>query len=95
MEVRGKIGKPNEPDEMGVFGIYRTRKINGKNVVEKMPFYKPTNPRTAAQTWNRTKFLVALLFWRSLPQEDKNIWNELARGQRLYGVNLCIRDLMT
>lgn len=87
-----KLGKPGQPDPLGVKGIYQMRMTKRGKVPIKMKFYTPTNPQTEAQQANRTKFANAMTAWQALTTEQKNAYNIRARNIGLFGRNLFIRE---
>lgn len=91
-KLRKKLGKPESSDPLGVYGIYRVRSIKGTQRTEKMPFYKPTNPRTPAQQANRQKFANAMLAWKNLTELEKERYNEEAKSKMLFGWNVFIKE---
>lgn len=90
--LRKKLGKPESPDPLGVYGIYRVRSIKGTQRTEKMPFYKPVNPRTPAQQANRQKFADAMLAWKNLTELEKERYNKEAKSKMLFGWNVFIKE---
>lgn len=90
--VRKKLGKPESPDPLGVYGIYRVRSIKGTQRTEKMPFYKPRNPRTPAQQANRQKFADAMSAWKNLTELEKERYNKEAKSKMLFGWNVFIKE---
>lgn len=91
-QLRKKLGKPEAPDPLGVYGIYRVRSIKGTQRTEKMPFYRPTNPRTPAQQANRQKFADAMLAWKNLTELEKERYNKEAKSKMLFGWNVFIKE---
>ena len=66
LQVSGKIGNETKPDPLNVYGIYQMRMTKRGKVPIKMKFYRPTNPRTAAQQANRDKFASAMASWKNM-----------------------------
>jgi len=91
-QLRKKLGKLGSPDPLGVYGIYRVRSIKGTQRTEKMPFYKPTNPRTPAQQANRQKFADAMFAWKNLTELEKERYNKEAKSKMLFGWNVFIKE---
>jgi hypothetical protein len=91
-QLRKKLGKPESPDPLGVYGIYRVRSIKGTERTEKMPFYVPSNPRTLAQQANRQKFADAMLAWKNLTELEKERYNKEAKSKMLFGWNVFIKE---
>lgn len=50
-------------------------------------YVTPSNPRTTAQTGNRTLFGMAAKFWRRLPVQVQAIWEIWAQGRPITGGN--------
>jgi len=75
-------------------GIYQQRAcVEGKLTVL-MKFYTPTNPRTPIQQAKRANFANAISSWQSLTDEEKQIYNNNAKGKPLSGYNLFIRQYL-
>ena len=94
IEIRKKLGHSGAPDPKGIYGIYRVRHRWGKVIQEKLPFYVPTNPQTEAQQANRQKMADAVAAWQSLTPEQKEIYNERAKGKNLTGNNIFISEYL-
>lgn len=76
------------------FGIYRVRHRWGKIIQEKMPYYVPTNPQTGAQQANRQKIANAVALWQTLTDEQKEVYNEKAKGKDYSGYNLYLSEYL-
>jgi hypothetical protein len=78
IDARGQLGKAI---------IYQGRP--GGTIVTR---YKvPRDPKTAAQRCRRTLFDASWDTWCLLSQEEKDYWNDLAKGQCLTGYNLWVQ----
>lgn len=75
-------------------GIYRVRHRWGKIIQEKLPFYFPTNPQTEAQQTNRQKMNNAVVAWQALTDEQKEVYNEIAKGKDLSGYNVFLSEYL-
>lgn len=91
-QVRGKLGRPDMDDPLGVYGIYQTRHTKKGQISLKLPFYTPTNPQTEPQQSNRQKFADAVAAWMLLTPEQKQSYTVRAKKIRLFGWNLFIRE---
>lgn len=87
-----KFGNEYTNPAVDDFGIYQQRHCIGgvKNI--QMRFYRPTNPRTAPQQSNRTKFAQAVSAWQELTAEQKESYNARAKGKNYHGYNLFISE---
>lgn len=94
-QVRGKLLKEGQADPLNVGGIYRVQKIKGTQVVQKMKYYKPENPRTPRQQANRARFRSAMEAWRNLTEEEQNVYNKEAKVKMLFGWNIFIKEYFT
>lgn len=75
-------------------GIYqRHRSADGK-CTSRMAFYRPTNPRSAAQQANRTKFGTAMAVYNGLSPTQKGVLSKDAQKLGMNGWNLFIRRYM-
>ncbi len=90
--VRGKVGRPEWEDPLGVYGIYQMRMTKQGKKPIKMKFYTPTNPQTPTQEANRQKFADAVSEWQSLTETEKKAYNDRAKDLQLFGWNLFIRE---
>lgn len=92
--ARKKFGKPGVPGLAGLGGIYRLTPIKGELVNQRLPYYEPTNPQTEEQQAWRAKLADAVAEWQSLTSEEKADYNEKAKGKRMSGYNLFIREFL-
>ena len=81
-------------DMDNIWGIYQRRHRQGKVIYSRLKFYIPSNPRTAPQQSNRTKFTTGMTAWGNLTQNQKNVYNERAQAKHLHGVNLYLREYL-
>ena len=104
-QTRGKIGSPYEyglkrqgkwkyGQNHPKWGIYQIRRPFGKMQHVKMIHYRPTNPQTIPQQANRQKYADSILAWQGLTDSEKNVYNNNAKGKRMSGFNLFIREYM-
>ena len=75
-------------------GIYRTDNVTGRTKYYREPYYITRNPRTPAQQAQRQKFADAVHAWQDLTEEEKMSYNERAKGKRLSGYNLFLREYL-
>ena len=92
--VSRDIGRPGIFDPHGFLGVYRTANFATGKRVQKLPFYRPKNPRSTSQTTNRSNFRLAALAWSSLSDEDKMMYNRNARPMSLTGCNLFMKQYL-
>lgn len=90
--IRKKVGRPEWPDPLGVYGIYQMRSTKKGKKPIRMKFYKPTNPKTVNQQANRQKFAEAMEAWKNLTSQEQEQYNERAKKIPLFGFNLFIRE---
>jgi len=102
-QIRGKIG---EPSGCGIArcghakagsnsihkGVYQVRHNSKGQVIAKTKYYRPTNPRTALQQANRTKFTNAMTAWGALTIEQKLAYTNRAKRRNMFGWSLFIRE---
>ena len=84
----GKFGK------ILLSGIYRTDNVKGYLTFYREPYYIPRNPRTTTQQAWRSVFAQAVFAWQQLTPEEKMVYNERAKGKRMSGYNLFIREYL-
>jgi hypothetical protein len=93
-EIKGKLGKPGDPDPYDVLGIYRRRPGPKKVTIVRMDFYDPGPPTHPGQLAAQDVFREGVEFWQGLTQPEKDVYNERAKGLEMYGFNLCLREWM-
>jgi len=93
-KIKGKLGRPDIPDTLGIWGIYRVWRRWGKEQCFKEKFYVPYNPRTEPQQANRMKFASAVAAWQALTPEQKELYNKKAANLNMSGYNLFISEFM-
>lgn len=105
MEIRGKQGAPSVYGTAGYgifqygggakfFGIYQVRTRYGKQVVVKEKYYNPTNPQTPTQQAWRAHLADAIVNWKALTPDEKNVYNERAKYKHISGINLFTREYL-
>jgi len=106
LEIRGKVGRPANygrkrngwvfygEEKNPKWGIYRIFTQTGTQKQVKCVFYIPTNPQTEAQQANRNKFINALTEWNALTDEEKEVYNEKAKGKSMTGYNVFVKEYM-
>jgi hypothetical protein len=88
----GKLGKPDVPDPLNLYGNWQMRMTKRGKVPIKMKFYTQTNPRTEKQQANRQKFANAMSAWGSLTDEQKQAYIKRAKTRNMFGWGLFIRE---
>lgn len=76
------------------WGIYRVMSVKEHQVNVKERFYIPHNPQTEAQQANRNKFKDAISAWYALTDEEKEVYNERAKGKNMTGYNIFVKEYM-
>jgi hypothetical protein len=71
----------------GKVGEYVYRHYPGLGT-QRVPYYRPTNPRTAAQQLMRKVFADATAAWQALSEEEKDEWREKAKQEGQVGAHL-------
>jgi len=105
LEIRGKVGAPSAYGSAGYgifsygagaknFGIYQIRSLDGKQIQVKMKYYHPTNPQTESQQANRQKYADGVTAWQGLTNEQKEVYNERAKHNKLSGYNLFLKEYL-
>jgi hypothetical protein len=89
---RGVFGYGDAVPESIYHGIYQMRKCKEGIIPVQMKFYRPTNPQTVPQQANRSKMQIAVSAWQELTNEQKEVYNKNAIGQKLTGYNLFIKN---
>lgn len=74
--------------EMLLSGIYRRGRSGGKIVWHRDPFYITRNPRTEPQQTWRAVFADAVVAWQNLTEEEKKLYNELAKTKKTSGCSV-------
>lgn len=77
-----------------VQGIYRVLSFFGKQVQLKEKLYWPTNPRTGPQQTWRQIYADSVVAWQSLTDEQKEIYNEIAKNKPYSGYNLFQKEYL-
>lgn len=73
-------------------GIYKLNRYGTKKVYVQMPFYCPTNPRTAPQQARRIVFRNGVVDWHALTDDERWMYNKRARSLGISGFNLHQRE---
>lgn len=94
VEARKKFGHPGDTHLMGMGGIYRMTKVKDRRVCQRLPYYEPTNPQTAEQQAWRANFANAVAAWQNLTEEQKDVYNEKAKGKNYSGYNLFLSQFL-
>lgn len=101
--ARNGDGKFGDSDRIS--GIYQKR-VTGYNQYGRNPSrprrsyyvrmkkYRPTNPRTAPQQANRSKFTAANAAWNELTPEQKVPYNKTGKRSGLQGRSVFVREYM-
>ena len=75
-------------------GIYRTDNVTGEVKYYREPYYITRNPRTDEQQTNRQKYADGVAAWQALTSDEKNQYNIRAKGKRMSGYNLFLKEYM-
>ena len=75
-------------------GIYRTDNVTGEVKYYREPYYITRNPRSDEQQTNRQKYADGVAAWKALTSEEKNQYNIRAKGKRMSGYNLFLKEYM-
>jgi hypothetical protein len=92
--IRKRLGRPEWPDPLGVSGIYRIQRINGRKVQQKLPHYSPVNPKTEDQLVCQNKFADAVAAWQGLTEEQKNVYNSKTYPRHQSGYNKFLSEYL-
>ena len=75
-------------------GIYRTDNVTGETKYYREPYYITRNPRSYEQQANRQKYADGVAAWQALTSDEKNQYNIRAKGKRMSGYNLFLKEYM-
>jgi len=75
-------------------GVYRTDNVTGRTKFYREPYYITKNPRTEPQQTWRGVFANAVAAWQALTPEEKNEYNVKAKGKRMSGYNLFLKEYL-
>lgn len=92
--VRNDIGRRGIFDPCEFLGTYRSATFQTGRRVQKLPFYRPHNPRSEAQTANRSSFAAGAAAWQALSPSDKMSYNNRAKGSGRTGYNLFLKQYL-
>lgn len=84
----------NAGNPLDFCGIYRTDNVSGYTRYYREPYYITRNPRSPDQQANRQKFADAMNTWQALTPEEKLIYYQRAKGKKLLGHNLFLREYL-
>jgi hypothetical protein len=73
-------------------GIYQIKHTFEGPRISHEKLYRPTNPQTATQQNWRGIFTSGVQAWQGLTSDDKGLYNQRAKRQRLSGFNLFMRE---
>ncbi len=88
----GTRGETKYGDVIERHGIYQIRSRYNGSIIVKEKFYLPTNPQTETQQTHRQKLTDAVAGWQGLTNNQKEIYNEIARYKPYSGYNLYIGE---
>ena len=94
LRVHNDIGRRGLLDPHEFLGVYRSSNFQTGNTRQKLPFYRPTNPNTAAQQANRSRFADAADSWNALSDSQKESYNVRARPLSITGYNLFLKETL-
>jgi len=75
-------------------GVYQTYRTSGGVIVSRRNVYITKNPRTVSQQANRQKMADAIVAWRLLTNEQKEVYNKRAVGERFFGCHLFRKEYL-
>jgi hypothetical protein len=78
----------------GFVGIYHTMPTSKGRITRRLKLYSPRNPQSEAQQANRAKITAAVLSWKNLTNEQKEVYNIRAEGKPFSGYNLFIKEYL-
>jgi len=81
-------------EDVDIYGIYKIIRGVVGQIIVKTRFYIPNNPRTIPQQLNRQKYTDSILVWQNLTEEQKSVYNNRVKGQKLSGYNLFIKEYL-
>ena len=55
-------------------------------------WFKPQNPQTAKQVNVRDALIIALAYWKALPEAEQEKWNVIASGTGMSGYNKMMKN---
>lgn len=98
-------GEDEYGDVFDFAGIYQIRhhrtkylvageKETGELYIRKSRFYIPSNPKTEGQQSRRSIFADGVSAWKSLSEDEKNIYRKRAENLRMSGFNLYMREYL-
>ena len=87
-------GRTPKLEPINFSGIYRSDNVTGKTKYYKEPYYITKNPRTVPQQANRQKYADGVLAWQALTTEQKAVYNISAKGKRMSGYNLFLKEYL-
>lgn len=87
LRIRGKLGRPDLPDELGIAGIYQMRPRKNGLIQVKMPFYAPTGSPGLGQLLQRQKMRELVAKWHTFTDDEKAVFKLHARTKRMTGFN--------
>jgi len=90
--VRKRLGRPELPDPLGVFGIWQMRMTKKGKKPLRVRFYDYVITHTTPQDANRAKFAAAMTAWGALTSEQKAGYNLNAKKRQTFGWCLFIRE---
>jgi hypothetical protein len=76
-------------------GIYRTDNVTGRTKFYREPYYITKNPRTVPQQAWRGIFADSVSAWQGLTDEQKAVYNIRAKGKRMSGYNLFLKEYLS
>ena len=77
-----------------VWGLYQKRGRGISSGWCRTEFVTTKNPRSVPQQGNRGKFEDGMLLWSFKSDFQKSVWNDMAKGLGMHGVNLWQRWYM-
>ena len=76
------------------WGIYQKRTENGKSFTVREKFYIPSDPKSAGQLAQRTKFKNGMTAWNNLTTEQKESYNKEGSKIGQMGQNIFLKQYL-
>lgn len=91
---RAVFGGAEFADSILLSGIYRTDNVTGRTKFYREPYYITKNPRYGPQQTWRQVFADSVSAWQALTTEQKAVYNISAKGKRMSGYNLFLKEYL-
>lgn len=91
---RNVFGREFYADVILLSGIYQTYNVDGKTRYYREKYYIPKNPAHFPQYSSRSNMAAAVALYKALTPEQKAVYYEAAKGKKLSGYNLFLREYL-